>query len=531
MSMADSAAASTASASTSLTNNIVKEGWLFKRGEHIKNWRQRYFILKEDGQFIGFKSKPTAQDLTDPLNNFTVKGCQIMTADRPKPYTFFIRGLQMTTVVERMFHVESAAERSTWLEAIEGVKRRLEEVKEPGGAAGIGGMDEEMREQDDDDPFETIFAKRGEVQKKSGSKKVTFENFEFLKVLGKGTFGKVILCREKSSNHLYAIKILKKEVIIKKDEVEHTMTENRVLQSTRHPFLIGLKYSFTTQDRLCFVMEYVNGGELFFHLSRERQFTEDRTRFYGAEIISAIDYLHKRGIIYRDLKLENLLLDKDGHIKIADFGLCKEDIQWGKTTKTFCGTPEYLAPEVLEDNDYGRAVDWWGVGVVMYEMMVGRLPFYNRDHDILFELILMEEVRFPKTITAEAKDLLGGLLIKDPLKRLGGGPEDAQAVKTHAFFNSINWSDLDKKRITPPFKPQVVSDTDTRYFDSEFTGESVELTPPDNFNSHLISSIPEDQDEDEPGYFDQFSYQDPSSVMGGHSLLSGNSLRSYEVKN
>jgi len=249
------------------------------------------------------------------------------------------------------------------------------------------------------------------------------------------------------------------------------------------------------------------------------------------QIISAIDYLHKRGIIYRDLKLENLLLDKDGHIKIADFGLCKEDIQWGKTTKTFCGTPEYLAPEVLEDNDYGRAVDWWGVGVVMYEMMVGRLPFYNRDHDILFELILMEEVRFPKTITAEAKDLLGGLLIKDPLKRLGGGPEDAQAVKTHAFFNSINWSDLDKKRITPPFRPQVVSDTDTRYFDSEFTGESVELTPPDNFNSHLISSIPEDQDEDEPGYFDQFSYQDPSSVMGGHSLLSGNSLRSYEVKN
>ena len=200
---------------------------------------------------------------------------------------------------------------------------------------------------------------------------------------------------------------------------------------------------------------------------------QDRTRFYGAEIISAIHYLHKRGIIYRDLKvkgvfqnqksiylcqrvvfrgrsrktkhtliynfhiklfsdqkfpfaqLENLLLDKDGHIKIADFGLCKEDIQWGKTTKTFCGTPEYLAPEVLEDNDYGRAVDWWGVGVVMYEMMVGRLPFYNRDHDILFELILMEEVRFPRTISSDAKDLLGGLLIKDPLQRLGGGPEDA----------------------------------------------------------------------------------------------------------
>jgi RAC serine/threonine-protein kinase len=278
-------------------------------------------------------------------------------------------------------------------------------------------------------------------------------------------------------------------------------------------------------------MEYVNGGELFFHLSRERQFTEDRTRFYGAEITSAIDYLHKRGIIYRDLKLENLLLDKDGHIKIADFGLCKEDIQWGKTTKTFCGTPEYLAPEVLEDNDYGRAVDWWGVGVVMYEMMVGRLPFYNRDHDILFELILMEDVRFPKTISSEAKDFLSKLLIKIPADRLGGGPEDADAVKTHPFFNSINWSDLDKKRVTPPFKPQVVSETDTRYFDSEFTGESVELTPPDHANSHLIPSIAEEQDEDDQDYFTQFSYQDPSSVMGGASLMSGNSLRSFGVQN
>lgn len=210
-------------------------------------------------------------------------------------------------------------------------------------------------------------------------------------MLGKGTYGKVILCREKATAKLYAIKILKKEVIIQKDEVAHTITESRVLQTTNHPFLIvgfilnllflslllnilffhlqSLKYSFQTNDRLCFVMQYVNGGELFFHLSRKRVFSEERTRFYGAEIISALGYLHSQSIIYRDLKLENLLLDKDGHIKIADFGLCKEDITYGRTTRTFCGTPEYLAPEVLEDNDYGRAVDWWGTGVVMYEMV------------------------------------------------------------------------------------------------------------------------------------------------------------------
>lgn len=501
---------------------IVKQGWLLKRGEHIRTWRPRYFILRENGQFIGFKTKPlNPQDLNDPLNNFTVKGCQIMTADRPKPFTFFIRGLQMTTVVERTFHVESEQERKDWLQAIEGVKRRLEEEfkmeLDPTGETAAPASD----------PFETLFAQTGEKLHKSGKKKVTFENFEFLKVLGKGTFGKVILCREKTTSHLYAIKILKKEVIIKKDEVEHTKTENRVLQTTRHPFLIGLKYSFTTEDRLCFVMEYVNGGELFFHLSRERQFSEDRTRFYGAEIISAIDYLHKRGIIYRDLKLENLLLDKDGHIKIADFGLCKEDIQWGKTTKTFCGTPEYLAPEVLEDNDYGRAVDWWGVGVVMYEMMIGRLPFYNRDHDILFELILMEEVRFPKTISSEAKELLGGLLVKDPEQRLGGGRDDAKDIMNHSFFASINWSDLEKRRVTPPFKPQVTNETDTRYFDSEFTGESVELTPPD-YGPHLIPTIDEDREEN---VFTEFSYQDPNSVLSSGtsvtSHMSGKSLRNF----
>lgn len=223
-------------------------------------------------------------------------------------------------------------------------------------------------------------------------------------MLGKGTYGKVILCREKATAKLYAIKILKKEVIIQKDEVAHTITESRVLQTTNHPFLIvgfilnllflslllnilffhlqSLKYSFQTNDRLCFVMQYVNGGELFFHLSRKRVFSEERTRFYGAEIISALGYLHSQSIIYRDLKLENLLLDKDGHIKIADFGLCKEDITYGRTTRTFCGTPEYLAPEVLEDNDYGRAVDWWGTGVVMYEMVKTTLLYGLRQFNL-----------------------------------------------------------------------------------------------------------------------------------------------------
>ncbi|KAJ8687862.1 hypothetical protein QAD02_023657 [Eretmocerus hayati] len=524
-------------ASPGASQRVVKEGWLQKRGEHIKNWRSRYFVLRDDGTLVGFKAKPDQQmaAAAQPLNNFTVRGCQIMSVDRPKPYTFVIRGLQWTTVIERTFHVETEQDREDWVTAIRYVADRLaneelnqqqpqSQMQQSSSSEDVdmestgGGRSDSCSSlgviSNDGGSFDELSAKfsvQGTSSSKStGKKKVTLENFEFLKVLGKGTFGKVILCREKATGHLYAIKILRKEVIIRKDEVAHTLTENRVLRTTSHPFLISLKYSFQTADRLCFVMEYVNGGELFFHLSRSRVFGEDRTRFYGAEIISALGYLHSQGIIYRDLKLENLLLDKDGHIKIADFGLCKEDITYGRTTKTFCGTPEYLAPEVLEDNDYGRAVDWWGVGVVMYEMMCGRLPFYSKDHEKLFTLILLKAVTFPKNISLEAKELLGGLLVKDPSKRLGGGPNDAKDIMEHAFFSSIDWSDLVQKKIAPPFKPQVTSDTDTRYFDSEFTGESVELTPPDQSclgSGAGLNSIAEEQE-----HFPQFSYQDSHSA-------------------
>nr|QFR39796.1 serine/threonine-specific protein kinase B [Azumapecten farreri] len=489
--------------------SVIKEGFLWKRGEHIKNWRKRYFILRDDGSFLGFRTKPE-HGLNDPLNDFTVKDCQLMPQEKPRPNTFIIRGLQWTAVVERMFCVESADERQEWMEAIRSI------------AANMKGTD---------DGGAPVFDK--------SKKKVTLDDFDFLKVLGKGTFGKVILCKEKANSQLYAIKILKKQVIIQKDEVAHTLTENRVLQTTYHPFLTQLKYSFQTPDRLCFVMEYVNGGELFFHLSRERVSTEDRTRFYGAEIISALGYLHENNIVYRDLKLENLLLDKDGHIKIADFGLCKEEMFFGASTKTFCGTPEYLAPEVLEDNDYGRAVDWWGTCVVMYEMMCGRLPFYNRDHDILFELILVEDVRFPKTLTQAATSLLGGLLIKNPKKRLGGGEADVKEITDHPFFAPVKWDKLIEKAIPPPFKPQVTSETDTRYFDDVFTGESVSLTPPNKhgpgefqfgaFNlangGHPLESIDEEMPEALP-YFEKFSYHG-SKVSLAHSHAS--SCMSFET--
>uniref|UniRef100_A0A8C5QIE1 non-specific serine/threonine protein kinase n=1 Tax=Leptobrachium leishanense TaxID=445787 RepID=A0A8C5QIE1_9ANUR len=448
---------------------IVKEGWLHKRGEYIKTWRPRYFLLKSDGTFIGYKERPQDVDqLETPLNNFSVAKCQLMKTERPKANTFIIRCLQWTTVIERTFHVDSPEEREEWTKAIQAVADSLKK------------QEEEMMEFRSGSPSDNSGAEEMEVSFSKPKHKVTMNEFEYLKLLGKGTFGKVILVKEKATGRYYAMKILKKEVIVAKDEVAHTLTENRVLQNSRHPFLTALKYSFQTHDRLCFVMEYANGGELFFHLSRERIFSEDRARFYGAEIVSALDYLHsEKNVVYRDLKLENLMLDKDGHIKITDFGLCKEGIKDGATMKTFCGTPEYLAPEVLEDNDYGRAVDWWGLGVVMYEMMCGRLPFYNQDHEKLFELILMEEIRFPRTLLPEAKSLLSGLLKKDPKQRLGGGPDDAKEIMQHKFFSGIEWQDVYEKKLVPPFKPQVTSETDTRYFDEEFTAQMITITPPD----------------------------------------------------
>ncbi|CAH8848001.1 unnamed protein product [Trichobilharzia szidati] len=480
-----------------LTRKVVKEGWLMKRGEHIKNWRRRYFKLREDGTFYGYKSQPK-DDMAQPLNNFTVRGCQIICLNKPKPYTFLIRGLQWTNVVERLFFVETEAERNDWLGAIQSVANRLRSSCE---------MPISVHSVDLSDNVVVDIPQRP-------VKRYSVNDFRLLKVLGKGTFGKVILCQENETGHFYAMKILKKSVLIEKEEVVHTMTENRVLQQCKHPFMTALRYSFTTPNCLCFVMEYVNGGELFFHLQRDRIFSEERAKFYGAEITLALGYLHNQNVVYRDLKLENLLLDKDGHIKIADFGLCKEDMYYGASTKTFCGTPEYLAPEVLLDSDYGRSVDWWGLGVVMYEMMCGRLPFYSSDHEVLFELILQENVSFPPHLTQPAQDILSRLLIKDPTSRLGGGTQDVLEVMAHLFFASIDWDRLIRKDIQPPWKPDVMDEKDTKYVPDEFKDASVDLTPPDDEDS-------KSQIVDGP-YFEQFSFhgsrQSLNSRVSGYSF-------------
>ncbi|KAG0090897.1 Serine/threonine kinase [Podila epicladia] len=315
-------------------------------------------------------------------------------------------------------------------------------------------------------------------------RKVGLDDFNFLAVLGKGNFGKVMLAEDKMTKGLYAIKVLKKEFIIEHDEVASTRSEKRVFQAAnkeRHPFLVGLHSCFQTETRIYFVMDYVSGGDLMLHIQRE-QFSERQAKFYACQVLLALEYFHKNNIIYRDLKLDNILLALDGHIKIADYGLCKEDMYYGSTTNTFCGTPEFMAPEILSEQKYGRAVDWWAFGVLIYEMLLGQSPFRGDDEDEIFEAILEDEILYPINMSRDSVSILQKLLTRDPEKRLGSGKTDAEEIKRHPFFKGVNWQDILDKKVPPPFFPKVRGPTDTSNFDAEFTREIPVLTP---VHSHL----------------------------------------------
>jgi len=238
-------------------------------------------------------------------------------------------------------------------------------------------------------------------------KKVSLEDFELVRVIGKGSFGKVTLVRKKSDTRLYAMKVLAKQNIIKRKQVEHTRTERNVLGKLNHPFIVKLHYAFQTEAKLYFVLDYCAGGELFFHLSRMKKFPEHMARFYAAEIALALDTMHKNGVVYRDLKPENILLDGDGHIKLADFGLAKEGVhEAAEGAHSLCGTPEYLSPEVLDRQGHGTAVDWWNLGMVLYEMLTGLPPWYTTDRDKLFERLRSAPLKFPFYVTRPAASII-----------------------------------------------------------------------------------------------------------------------------
>ncbi|XP_073979021.1 serine/threonine-protein kinase Sgk2-like isoform X1 [Rhodnius prolixus] len=322
-------------------------------------------------------------------------------------------------------------------------------------------------------------------------------DFEFLSVIGKGSFGKVFLAMHFKDKKYYAVKVLSKKLIMKRNEVRHIMSERNVLlKNLEHPFLVGLKFSFQTFDNLYFVLDYINGGDLYYHLQRETRFSEARARFYAAEITCAVGHLHSLGVIYRDLKPENILVDSDGHIMLTDFGLSKESDR----TDTLCGTPQYLAPEVIRKEAYDRTVDWWCLGVLLYEMMYGLTPFYASNTAEMYNRILHKGVRMRPGVSYQARSIMTQLLEKDSKRRLGSGEGDADDIKNHPFFDNIDWEKVKRKDLEVAFKPDLNGPLDLRYIDPTFTQEPVVSSSPDSLTDLSVSVY------EEGDIFADFSY-------------------------
>ena len=338
---------------------------------------------------------------------------------------------------------------------------------------------------------------------------VGVDDFELLTVIGKGSFGKVMQVRKKDDGKIYAMKVLRKDAIIARKQVAHTRSEKAILQKINHPFIVNLHFAFQTDKKLYMILDYVNGGELFFHLKKEGKFPEQRVRMYAAEIVLALAHLHSFGIVYRDLKPENILLDSEGHICITDFGLSKE-IQAEEGTATFCGTPEYLAPEVLSGKGHGTPVDWWSLGTLIFEMLTGLPPFYSQNINIMYNKILRGELRFPPSISPDAQSLLEGLLTRDPKLRLGSNSfkDGAADIKAHPWFTSIDWIKLEARELEAPFKPAVKGPSDFSQIDPVFTAE----TPVDTYVESSVLTSAGDAD-----MFDQFTYVNESALATGAS--------------
>uniref|UniRef100_A0A0E0KDC7 non-specific serine/threonine protein kinase n=1 Tax=Oryza punctata TaxID=4537 RepID=A0A0E0KDC7_ORYPU len=305
---------------------------------------------------------------------------------------------------------------------------------------------------------------------------VGLDNFEVLKLVGQGAFGKVFQVRKKGTSEIYAMKVMRKDKILEKNHAEYMKAERDILTKVDHPFVVQLRYSFQTKYRLYLVLDFINGGHLFFQLYQQGLFREELARVYTAEIVSAVAHLHANGIMHRDLKPENILLDADGHAMLTDFGLAKE-FDENTRSNSMCGTVEYMAPEIVQGRGHDKAADWWSVGILLFEMLTGKPPFVGGNRDKVQQKIVKEKIKLPAYLSSEVHSLLKGLLHKEAGRRLGCGPGGSNEIKNHKWFKSVNWKKLDSRQIQPSFRPNVAGKTCIANFDECWTSMPVLDSP------------------------------------------------------
>ncbi|KAH9404777.1 hypothetical protein TYRP_000608 [Tyrophagus putrescentiae] len=314
--------------------------------------------------------------------------------------------------------------------------------------------------------------KKRRSKKKLRFREYTVDDFTFLAVLGRGSFGKVLLAEVKGHNVCFAVKCLKKQTIIVDDDVESIMIERKVLAfGSSNPFICKLFCTFQTESHLFFAMELCSGGDLMFHVQKEGKFSEEKSRFYACEILCALWFMHKRSIIYRDLKLDNIMIYQDGHIRLVDFGMCQGKMYREELLPcNFCGTPEYMAPEIVQGVKYNHSVDYWALGVVIYEMVVGTSPFHGTDEDELLWNVCHQDVHYPRHLSDNVRDLIVLLLKRNPNERLGVDTSLGN-IESQPWFSGVNWRRYEECKMQPPFVPELNNDTDVSYFDRYFTKE------------------------------------------------------------
>ena len=326
--------------------------------------------------------------------------------------------------------------------------------------------------------------------------KFSEKDFTKIKLIGKGSYGNVYLVRYNKNNQIYAMKVYIKSDLREKNQENNTKSERNLMTQINFPFIVSVKFAFQTESKLFLVQEFIQGGDLFYHIHSGSKFSNERTKFYIIEIILAIEFLHNNNMIYRDLKPENILIGIDGHIKLTDFGLSKMVDSLEDKSYTVCGTLQYIAPEIIKGEGYNNSVDWWSLGIIIFEMFTGKLPFKFK-YDAQYSLdIYKKKIIYPSWIEENAKDLIANLLSIDPNKRLGNGINGADNIKKHPFFNNVDWDKALKKQLKPPFIPKVEDETDIKYFEKSLTE-----SPIFSDNSEILMASEENEDDDEYGGF------------------------------